>query len=383
MSKLILLVDDDPIVLDVVRGCLRAEYQVRLSTQGSKALELARLDPMPDLILLDVSLPDVNGYELCAALKRDPLTAEIPVIFLTSHSDMDNVIRGLELGAVDYVSKPVRTPVLLARIRTHLRLREAGELLRDQNLILEQKVLERTHELDLRTVQLQARTLELQLSQDLTIVALGSVAETRDNETGNHIYRTRGFVRALTQRLASSARYRDRLGEEQWAMIWKSSPLHDIGKVGISDDILLKPGKLTEAEFFVMKRHSEIGRDALLQAEARMGYQGSYLEIAKEIAIAHHERWDGSGYPYGLAGEAIPLSARLMALADVYDAMTSRRVYKPALPHATAVDEIRRGRGTHFDPFVVDCFLDNPVEFMEISARFADDVGEKTSETMK
>jgi putative two-component system response regulator len=377
MEKLILLVDDDPAVLGVLKEALRPHYQIRIATHGQKALELARLQPLPDLILLDVKLPDMHGYAVCSKLKDDALTAAIPVMFLSSHSDVDNITHGLELGAVDYVSKPVAPPILLARVRTHLRLREAGDLLRDQNAHLEVLVSKRTRDLEARTMELQARSTELQLNQDLTILALGSIAETRDNETGNHIHRTRAYVQVMTQRLAPLPRYRNTISEEQWTMIWKSAPLHDIGKVGIPDHILLKPGKLTVEEFAVMKRHPKIGRDALRAAEIRMGSDGSFLSAAKEIACAHHERWDGSGYPDGLSGEAIPLSARLMALADVYDALISKRVYKPAWTHSAAVDVVREGRGGHFDPSLVDCFLEDADEFRYIASRFSDDSDEE------
>ena len=379
MEKLILLVDDDPAVLGVLKEALRPHYQMRIATLGRKALELAHLQPLPDLILLDVKLPDMTGYDVCTQLKKDPRTAAIPVMFLSSHSDVENITRGLELGAVDYVSKPVAPPILLARVRTHLRLREAGDLLRDQNLHLESLVSKRTRDLEARTLELQARTTDLQLSQDLTIVALGSIAETRDNETGNHIHRTRAYVQVMTQRLAILPRYRDTLSEEQWTMTWKSAPLHDIGKVGIPDHILMKPGKLTVEEFEAMKRHPAIGRDALRDAETRMGAEGSFLGVAKEIAYGHHERWDGSGYPQGVSGETIPLSARLMALADVYDALISKRVYKPAWTHADAVAMIGEGRGRHFDPSLVDCFLEDADEFRYIASRFSDDIDEGSS----
>lgn len=369
MEKLILLVDDDPAVLGVLKECLRPHYQIRIAMQGQTALDLARLHPLPDLILLDVKLPDMDGYDICFALKQDAMTSVIPIVFLSSATDVADVTLGLELGAVDFVSKPVTPPILLARVKTHLRLREAGDLLRDQNTNLEALVYKRTYDL-------QARTQELQQSQDFLIVALGTVAETRDNETGNHIHRTRAYVKAMAGRLARLPSYKGRLSEEQWEMIWKSAPLHDLGKVGIPDSILLKPGKLTTEEFREMQRHPQIGRDALNAAEMRMGTESSFLCVAKEIAYAHHERWDGTGYPQGLSGEAIPLSARLMAVADVYDALISKRVYKSAMSHEAAVDFIRAGRGTHFDPSIVDCFLDDPDEFRHIATLFSDETDE-------
>jgi putative two-component system response regulator len=363
--RCILLVDDDPVVLEVINECLQPFYQTRIAMRGAKALELARLQPTPDLILLDVDLPDMQGYEVCTKLKNDPLTEPIPVIFLSSHSDVSDITRGLELGAVDYVTKPVAPPILLARVQTHLRLRETRDLLQDQNAHLEHLVSKRTQDL-------QAKTTELQNSQDLTILALGSIAETRDNETGNHIHRTRAYVEVLAGLLGNTTKFRSSAKMKEWEMIWKFAPLHDIGKVGIPDSILLKPGPLTAEEFDVMKRHTVLGRDALRSAEDRVNTDGAFFHIAMEIAYSHHERWNGKGYPEGLAGERIPLAARLMAVADVYDALISKRVYKDAMPHQTAVDIICGERGQHFDPMVVDCFIEAADEFLIIARKFSD-----------
>jgi putative two-component system response regulator len=202
---------------------------------------------------------------------------------------------------------------------------------------------------------------------------MGSIAETRDNETGNHIHRTRAYVKTLVNRLRKLPMYQNDWSDAQWAMLWKAAPLHDIGKVGIPDGILLKPGKLTADEFDIMKQHPMIGRDALLAAEQKMGTTQSYFWAAKDITYSHHERWDGSGYPEGLAGNAIPLGGRIMAVADVYDALISARVYKPAWPHAEAVTMIEEGRGRHFDPTIVDCFMQDTEEFRCIAAQFSDD----------
>lgn len=367
MEKTILLVDDDPAVLGVLKEFLRPHYHVRIATMGKTSLELARLRPLPDLILLDVKLPDMSGYDICAALKQSELTALIPIIFLSSNSNVEDITHGLEVGAVDYISKPVKPPILLARVRTHLRLREAGDLLRNQNAHLETLVSE-------RTADLMAKTAELQLSQDLSIVALGSIADTRDHETGSHIYRTRAYVEVITRRVAQLPRFKDAFSETQWAMIWKSAPLHDIGKVGIPDHILLKPGRLSAEEFQIMKRHPTIGRDALQAAESRMGSESSFLSVAKQIAYAHHERWDGSGYPEGISRESIPLAARIMALADTYDAVTTQRVYKSPISHESAIDIIRDGRGKHFDPSIADCFLENTEEFHKIALELIDKI---------
>ncbi|HNC21940.1 HD domain-containing phosphohydrolase [Accumulibacter sp.] len=346
----ILLIDDDPATLEVINECLLPHFRTRIATRGGKGLELAQLSPAPDLVLLDLELPDMNGYQVCSALKRDTRTAEIPVIFLSSHTDMADIIRGLELGAVDYVPKPVAPPILLARVRTQLRLRQAQIYLADRNLHLESLVRERTH-------ALEARTLDLQRNQELTIVTLGAIAETRDNETGNHIRRTRAYVRTLVEYLLQQPAQLERMPIEEWELIWKCAPLHDIGKVGIPDQILLKEGPLDVGEFEIMKRHTTLGRDALREAECGGDTQHPFLRIASEIIYSHHERWNGKGYPEGLSGENIPFAARLMAIADVYDALISKRVYKPALPHHKAVEIIVQGRGEQFDPLIVDCFL--------------------------
>jgi putative two-component system response regulator len=367
--KTILLIDDDLATLEVINECLRPHFRTRIATRGGKGMALAQLLPAPDLVLLDLELPDVNGYQVCAALKADPRTADMPVIFLSSHVDIADITRGLELGAVDYVPKPVAPPILLARVRTHLRLREAQLHLADRNLHLESLVLDRTRDLE-------AKTADLQRNQELTIVALGAIAETRDNETGNHIRRTRGYVQTLVDALLQQPAQRRRLPLDEWALIGKCAPLHDIGKVGIPDQILLKPGPLDAAEFETMKQHTTLGRNALRMAEQRVDTHSPFLRIASEIVYSHHERWNGTGYPLGLAGEAIPLPARLMAVADVYDALISKRVYKPAFPHARAVEIIVEGRGEHFDPLLVDCFLVCAGTFDEIARQHSDELGD-------
>lgn len=287
-------------------------------------------------------MPQMDGYEVCRALKKDPRTAEIPVIFLTGSTDTNDEVHGFEAGAVDYITKPISPPVLLARVKTHLMLTEARHLLKEQNQLLESRVEERTRELG--------------MLQEATIVALASLAETRDNETANHVRRTQNYVRLLAQELRKDPDYASVITDSWLDSLYRSSALHDIGKVGIPDRILLKPGKLTPEEFEIMKTHSRLGSDAIAAAERHLGTESSFLAMAGEIALSHHEKWDGSGYPLGLAGEAIPLVARLMALADVYDALISKRVYKAAFSHEKAVSIIREGRGSHFDPRVVDAF---------------------------
>lgn len=359
--KTVLLIDDDPTTLEALNATLISQYRTRIATRGRRGLELAREQPLPDIVLLDLELPDTHGYDVCRALKDDAMTAGIPVMFLSSHVDVADITYGLELGAVDYVSKPVAPPILLARVRTQLRLREAQLHLADRNIHLESLVHERTR--------------DLQQVQELTIVALGAVAETRDNETGNHIHRTRAYVELLCGELAPLASYQGQIAGEDWSLIWKSAPLHDIGKVGIPDQILLKPGKLDAAEFEVMKRHTTLGRDALMLAATRAPVAGSFLRVATEIAYSHHERWDGTGYPEALGGEEIPLAARLMAVADVYDALISKRVYKGAISHSEAVAIILDGRGSQFDPGIIDCFRSCADAFHAIATRFSDHDG--------
>ncbi len=365
-NKVLLLIDDDPMVLDVLDHILHGEYRTRIGTTGEQGFALACMEPRPDLILLDVELPDTSGYALCRRLKESPATASIPILFLSSHAEVEDITRGLALGAVDYVLKPVVPPILLARVETQLRLHEAREQLRDQNRNLERVVAERTE-------ALHARTEDLAHTQDLTIIALGTIAEVRDNDTGNHIHRTRAYVRAMCERLATRAAYRGAYDDDAWGLIWKSAPLHDIGKVGIPDSILLKPGRLTPEEFDVMKRHTALGRDALTTAEKRANSVGSFLRTAAVIAYSHHERWDGTGYPEGLGGEAIPVAARVMSVADVYDALISKRVYKEAFSHSMSVEIIRAESGRQFDPDVVGCFLDLADEFRAIALHFSDE----------
>ncbi|HUA56411.1 MAG TPA: two-component system response regulator [Candidatus Sulfotelmatobacter sp.] len=355
----VLVVDDTPESLTLMSRLLRGKYGVRVAKNGEQALEVAERGSPPDLILLDVSMPCMDGYETCRRLKASPATRDIPVIFVTAKRTVEDEQLGLELGAVDYVTKPVSHPILMARVSTHLQLKAAADFLRDKNAYLQSEV-------DHRTRQVLA-------IQDVTIMALASLAETRDNETGNHIRRTQHYVRALAIKLQGRPRFAATLTDYNIELMFKSAPLHDIGKVGIPDSILLKPGRLTPEEFGVMKSHPKLGRDAIEQAEGKLGETVDFLTFAKEIVYAHHEKWDGSGYPEGLAGDAIPISARLMALADVYDALISRRVYKEPMSHDAAKAIILDGSGRHFDPEIVDVMLAIDDEFKDIAARYADE----------
>jgi putative two-component system response regulator len=358
----VLIVDDTPENLALMNELLKDEYRTRVSNNGEHALKVAATYPLPDLILLDIVMPGIDGYEVCRRLKADPVTAGIPVIFLTVRSDIEDEQRGFAAGCVDYITKPVSPPILMARVKTHLALKGAQDFLKDQNAFLE--------------AQVERRTLEVRTIQDVTIMAMASLAETRDNETGNHIRRTQRYVRALAIRLQRHPKFSALLDDKTIDLLFKSAPLHDIGKVGIPDRILLKPGKLTPEEWEIMKTHTTQGRDAILAAEKLINVPSSFLRLAREIAHSHHEKWDGSGYPEGLGGDSIPVSARLMAVADVYDAFISKRVYKPAYTHEMAVDFIRDGRGGHFDPNVADAFLAIEGEFRDIARRYADSVVE-------
>jgi putative two-component system response regulator len=354
----ILAVDDTPSNLSLLTGLLKGQYRVKVANSGEKALRTVHSDSPPDLVLLDIMMPGMDGIEVCRRLKQDPRTRDIPVIFLTAMSKSEDERIGLEAGAVDYITKPISPPILLARVKTHLQLKAGADFLKDKNLYLESEVLRRTR--------------DMQAIQDVTILTMASLAETRDNETGNHIRRTQHYVKALALKLRDHPRFAGYFTDRAIDLLFKSAPLHDIGKVGIPDRILLKPGKLTPEEFDIMKTHTTLGRDAIEQAERQLGTPVEFLKVAKEIAYSHQEKWDGSGYPEGLAGEAIPVSARLMAIADVYDALISRRVYKPPFPHDQAVEMIAAGRGKHFDPDVTDAFVSLRDEFRAIAQRFAD-----------
>jgi putative two-component system response regulator len=366
----VLIVDDTPQNLTILGELLQPLYQVRVANSGERALRIVGSTPRPDIILLDVMMPGMDGYAVLERLRSDPETHDIPVIFITAMNATEDEERGFALGAVDYITKPIVPAIVLARVRTHLELKRARDRLASQNDWLEQEVARRMS--------------ENLLIQDLSVRALACLAEARDNETGHHIIRTQAYVDLLARRLANHERFHQALVGPRLGMVVKAAPLHDIGKVGIPDAILLKPGRLTPDEFEVMKTHPAIGAEAisramdqaLAQADNKMAAQAgeafSFLKVAHEISIGHHEKWDGSGYPSGLSGEAIPVSARLMALADVFDALICRRVYKAAMSVEDATAIIVEGRGRHFDPDVVNAFLSHRDEFVEIARRHAD-----------
>ena len=349
----ILIIDDTPANINLLGQSLQNKYDILIATNGHDGISMAQKTPCPDLILLDIMMPGIDGYEVCERLKASALTRKIPVIFVTAMGETEDEAKGFQVGGVDYITKPISPVVVRARVETHLALY-------DQNRELEKKV--------------EKRTREIMYTQDVTIYGMAVLAETRDNETGKHIMRTQHYVKTLAEYLMNKEKYRDYLSVSKVNLLFKSAPLHDIGKVGIADNILLKPGKLTKEEFDEMKNHTTYGRDAIIKSEQALGESSSttFLTLAREIAYSHHEKWDGSGYPEGLSGEDIPISGRLMAVADVYDALISARVYKPAFPHEKAVAIILDGKGTHFDPAFVDAFIEVQDTFKEIAAKYTD-----------
>jgi putative two-component system response regulator len=358
-QETVLVVDDTPDNITLMSSLLKDLYKVKIANNGEKALKIAASDSPPDLILLDIMMPEMDGYEVITRLKADESTREIPVIFLTAKVEVEDEKRGLELGAVDYITKPISPPIVLARVRNHLDLKHARDFLKDKNRHLEEEVRQRTR--------------EVAAVQDVTIHAMASLAETRDNETGNHIRRTQLYVKLLAEKIRRHPRFRAELDNDKTIdLIFKSAPLHDIGKVGIPDRILLKPGRFEPDEFETMKGHPRLGRDAIIAAEESLDLELPFLAYAKEIAYYHQEKWDGSGYPEGLSGDDIPVSARIMAIADVYDALVSRRVYKEGMPHEKALAIIVEGKGSHFDPDMVDAFLEIADQCKSIAARYVD-----------
>lgn len=350
----VLIVDDSPDSLTLLSSILKSLYRVKVATSGKTALEIAAGDDPPDLMLLDVLMPGLDGYETCRELKRNPKTAGIPVIFLTAKTAEGDEEKGLLLGAEDYIAKPPSPAIVKARIATHLRLKSVHDFLADKNEFLEAEVARRTEEVG--TIQ------------DVAMIALGSLAETRDNETDGHIRRTQAYVKELCLALKANQRFAPFLGGKTIELLYKSAPLHDIGKVGIPDRILQKPGKLDEAEFAIMKTHTTIGKDAILAAERTLGAgTASFLALARDIAWSHHERWDGAGYPRGLSRDDIPIAGRLMAIPDVYDALISARVYKPPFSHQQALEAITKGIDSQFDPDVGQAFLRISDRFREIA----------------
>jgi len=360
-----MIVDDTPSNIALMEIILADTYEISVATNGFEAIGLAHSENPPDIILLDIMMPEMDGYEVCAQLKASKRTQHIPIIFVTAKDDTEDQAKGFSIGAVDYITKPVSFPIVKARVAIHLALF-------DQNRMLEEKV--------------RQRTMELNATQDVTIRSLAILAEYRDNETGGHIVRTQHYVRILAEKLKNHPRFSDAIGSDDMIqLLFKSAPLHDIGKVAIKDNILLKPGRLTDEEFEEMKRHTIYGAEALEKAQSSIDevMHSSFLSIAMEIALTHHEKYDGQGYPAGLKGDEIPISGRLMAVADIYDALVSKRVYKPPFTHKKAYSIITEGDGrvepSHFDPDVLCAFKETSESFREVAIKFADSEEERNA----
>ena len=333
----LLIVDDTPENIDVLRGILKQEYKIKVASNGEKALKIAQSEPAPDLILLDIMMPDMDGYEVCRCLKANYATAKIPVIFVTAKGETADESLGFDIGAVDYITKPVSPPLVIRRVRTQLSLY-------DEKRLLDEMVKERTQELDQTRLQIIQR--------------LGRAAEYKDNETGMHVIRMSHYSKLLG--LANG------MSEEEAELLLNAAPMHDIGKIGIPDRILLKPGKLDENEWEIMKTHPQMG------AEILGSHNSVLLNLARDIALTHHEKWDGSGYPNALKGEEIPLHARIVAITDTFDALTTVRPYKHAWLVADAIDLLKKEAGSHFDPDLVDKFLNIMPQIIEIKDQYAE-----------
>ncbi len=361
MRPTLLIVDDQPENLTVLGELLEQDYLVRIANSGHRALKAAASTPRPDLILLDVMMPEMDGHEVLRRLHADPATHDIPVIFVTAMDNTHDEELGFQLGAVDYITKPIQPAIVLARVRTQIQLKRAQDTLLAHNIDLGAEV--------------KRRIRDNRIIEDVAMRALASLAETRDNETGNHIRRTQGYVHLLAQSLAQIPGYQGSLSADTIEMLAKAAPLHDIGKVGIPDHILNKPGPLNPEEWRIMQQHTVIGAKSIERAMVGESDHTplAFLHVAMDIAYWHHEKWDGTGYPDGLRGEQIPLSARLMALADVFDALISRRIYKPAFSHEEARRIILDERGRHFDPVLVDIFAAHFEDFCNIALRYVDD----------
>lgn len=358
-TRRVLVVDDLPENARLLKGFLQPMgFSVDAARCGEEALAIIEATP-PDVILLDLMMPGMDGFEVCRRIKRSERNRHIPVIIITGLNDREANIRAIEAGADDFLIKPFDKVLLGARVKTSFQAKK-----------LHDSLLEYQHELEDRV---RERTREVERTREITVLSLARLAESRDNETGEHLERMRRYARLLAEEMASWDRYPELRDPVFLENIYQTSPLHDIGKVGIPDGILLKPGPLSEQEYAAMKAHTIIGGDTLRDTDLDKGAH-SFLAMGRDIAYYHHEHWDGKGYPYGLAGEQIPLAARIVALADVYDALSSQRHYKKAFSHGESREIILAARGAHFDPSVVDAFLKCEPKFEEIRLNFQNPV---------
>lgn len=349
-KKTILIVDDVSINIDILAYCLGDDYKISASQDSSIALKSIGLEK-PSMIILDLFMPEIDGFEFCRIIKSDENFCDIPVVFITSASDADTLSKAFAIGAVDYITKPISSLEVRARIRTHLRLKAAEDALREQNHLLEIKVAQRTR-------KIQEKQNEINEVQHEAILRLCLAAELRDKVTGMHIRRIQEYSALLGRKCG--------LPEDHVELLYLASAMHDLGKIGIPDSILLKPGKLDAEEWVIMKSHTVIGAQSLANSRFRL------IQLAETIARSHHEKWDGNGYPDGLKGLEIPMEARIVSIVDSFDAMLSQRPYKKAMPLDEVMGIIRSERGRAFDPAIVDIFLANIAEFQSVSAAFSD-----------
>ncbi|MFO7831418.1 MAG: response regulator [Desulfuromonadaceae bacterium] len=352
-KKQILIVDDNDFNIDTLVAALGDEYDLRVALDGQSALDLIEQGAeLPDLILLDIMMPRMDGYEVCRRLKASERTSGIKILFLTAMDDDEDQEKGLRLGADDYIVKPFSPSIIRARVHTHLKLKEYRDHLQEK---------------------VERKTEQLRHAQEAIIASMAVMAERRDPETGAHIQRTKAYVKTLAYAMAQELP--DKLSRTTISMLEQAAPLHDIGKVAVPDHVLFKPGPLTREEFEIIKDHTTFGADIIRKTEMIVG-DNPLLKIAEQIACCHHEKWDGSGYPHGFKGEEIPLAARLMSIADVYDALISERPYKKAFSHEKAVDIILHGddrtRPEEFDPMLLLCFERIHPQFDEIAHAFVD-----------
>lgn len=359
-QPLILLVDDTPENLTLMSELLLDHYLVKVASNGARALRIA-VDSQPDLILLDIMMPEMDGYEVCRRLKADPVTAEIPVVFLTAKTEQADEQQGFDLGAVDYITKPISPPIVLARVRAQLQLKASADFLRDKSEYLEWEV--------------RRRTQDIQRLQDVTIEAMARLASMRDNPCSKHLARVELYMTELARSLAhQQPLLAEQLSEERIAGLGKSALLHGIGKLVLPDRILLSPVPLEGKDLELLHSHTTAGRDALLAAESRLGSATDFLRDARDIVYSQHEHWDGSGYPQSLRGEQIPLSARLMAVVGVYEEMTSHHPYRKSLTPDEALKQISAASGTRFDPSVVLALIESAPRFVIIAEQYAEDL---------
>ncbi len=345
-KSLVFIVDDVPENIQVALSQLKGlNLEFAYATSGEQALARIKNRP-PSLILLDVMMPGMDGFDTLKAIRREVALSSIPVIFLTARSEPEDIAKGFKLGGVDYITKPFHGAELRSRVNNHLELH-------NYRVNLEETI--------------EARTEETVLLKDIIILAMGELAEHRDAGTGGHIQRTSTFVKLLANALLKQGAFFQDMTPEFITLLYKTAPLHDIGKVAIPDAILLKKGRLTEEEFDEMKRHTLYGERVIEKLEQMAGEPMPFLQCAKEMVGSHHEKYDGSGYPRGLSGDEIPLAGRIMAVADVYDALMTSRSYKRALNHNETMEIMKEGRGSHFDPVVFDAFLSVEQEFAEIA----------------